>query len=339
MSTLARVSFLLPLCALAGCDACYDQCTVPTEDELAALPASLRDTGLFAADSTAAAEVLGDGVRAYTPAFALWSDGADKRRWIAVPEGKHIDTHDMDDWRFPRGTKLWKEFVRDGVRVETRLMLNTGDDNWVAAAYVWNDDDSDATLAPDGEVDAHRTHHDVPAADQCLACHGGRKSFVLGFSAVQLANGDDPHGFDDLLSEPLHDDLIVPGNATERAALGYLHANCSHCHNQDRPETDGPRCYDPRNELDMFLTKSALGAGHDVADTHTYKTVVHPGGGRGDGGLVKPGHPDDSALLHLVQTREAQRGGGFGPSQMPPLATELVDADGTKILRRWVDAL
>ena len=44
---------------------------------------------------------------------------------LDVPEGEQIDTSDMNEWRFPAGTKLFKE-LRDGVRVETRLMLKTG---------------------------------------------------------------------------------------------------------------------------------------------------------------------------------------------------------------------
>ena len=43
--------------------------------------------------------------------------------------------------------------------------------------------------------------------------------------------------------------VVVPGDALDQEALGYLHANCSHCHNQDRPESDGARCYDPRNDF------------------------------------------------------------------------------------------
>src|SRR5688572_17338840 len=53
----------------------------------------LSETGLFAA---AGAQALAQNVSAYTPNYALWSDGADKSRWISMPEGGWIDTSDMN---------------------------------------------------------------------------------------------------------------------------------------------------------------------------------------------------------------------------------------------------
>jgi hypothetical protein len=332
-------------CASA-CNGCYDSCPVPTESELDALPDRLSEAGLFGAGSTAANEVLGDGVVAFEPAFALWSDGADKRRWIALPEGKKIDTSDVDAWNFPVGTKLWKEFVRDGVRVETRMItrVSDGDDvnAWVAAAYVWNDAQDDATLAADGQDDAHGTKHDVPSASQCLGCHDGRASFVLGFSAVQLANVDDdaPLTLADAVALEMFTDadaltrerLAVPGDARARTALGYLHANCSHCHNQERPERE-LRCFDPQNQLDMLLTKSALGPDAAVTDTHAFTTMVEPEHGAA---MLRAGAPDDSPALHLMERRGE---GGIDPEQMPPLGTERVDDDGVAAVRAWVESL
>src|SRR6185436_16445592 len=109
------------LCPLA-CSR-YWVCDEPVETDLARLPARLSETGLFRAEGV---EALAAGVRAYRPQFALWSDGADKRRWVLLPVDSRIDTADPDDWSFPVGTKFWKEFTRDGVRVETRLLTRWG---------------------------------------------------------------------------------------------------------------------------------------------------------------------------------------------------------------------
>ena len=51
---------------------------------------------------------------AYAPKFQLWSDSATKKRWIYLPPGSQIDTSDMDFWKFPVGTKVWKEFSAVG---------------------------------------------------------------------------------------------------------------------------------------------------------------------------------------------------------------------------------
>src|SRR5687767_11906636 len=65
---------------------------------------------------------ISPNVREYEPRFGLWADGATKRRWLYLPPGTTIDTSDMSYWVFPIGTKVWKEFARDGTRVETRYI-------------------------------------------------------------------------------------------------------------------------------------------------------------------------------------------------------------------------
>ena len=91
----------------------------PRSPRLSELPARLSETGLYDGERPIA---LARGVRAYVPAHELWSDGAQKLRWIRLPAGTRIDSADMDSWDFPVGTRLWKEFSRDGRPIETRLL-------------------------------------------------------------------------------------------------------------------------------------------------------------------------------------------------------------------------
>ena len=91
------------------------------------LPPMLSATGLYVDGST---DELAPGVHPYEPRYVLWSDGADKQRYLFIPEGSQIDTADMDEWRFPVGTKVWKEFSRDGKRLETRLFWKTEPNGW-----------------------------------------------------------------------------------------------------------------------------------------------------------------------------------------------------------------
>jgi hypothetical protein len=326
LSRAFRFTVLLIALSGAGCQR-YWICDEADASRIAELPARLSETGLYAAITTGE---LAPGVVPYTPRFPLWSDGSDKQRWILLPDGAPIDTSDMDEWVFPEGTKLWKQFSVGGVRIETRLLEKRGptDADWVALAYTWEPDGHDATAAPLGEIDSHDTDHDIPAAGECFACHGGRRSFVLGFSAIQLAS-DAPEGELDLdrlveegrLSDPPVIEPVVPGNSVEVAALGYFHANCSHCHNQRRPEREGARCFDPEDDYDFTL---AVGALDSVASTPTYRTVV--------GDAVTPGDPDDSVLFELVGSR-----GMF--QQMPPLATEKVDSSAVETIRAWIEGL
>jgi hypothetical protein len=233
----------------------------------------------------------------------------------------------MDSWQFPVGTKLWKEFTRDNVRVETRLLQRL-QGGWIGLAYLWQGDGSDATAAPYGAIDALGTPHDVPASNECDGCHAGRSSHVLGFSAVQLARQTEPDSLNleelirlQLVSRPPLATPRVPGNETEQAALGYLHANCSHCHNASRPNRAGSRCFDPENDIDFSLRAEA---GPNVSDTNAYRTASHAG--------IEPGQPNGSPLIELMGQRSRF-------NQMPPLGTELVDATAVAVLSRWIEEM
>lgn len=312
-----------------GCFQDYRECEPIDEARAAQLPDRLSETGLF---SDMGSETLAPGVFPFTPRFPLWSDGAEKRRWILLPPGTRIDTSQMDSWQFPEGTKLWKEFTRDGVRVETRLLQKVGPNpaDWAPMAYVWDDAGKEAVAARDGVKNARETEHDVPAASQCMGCHGGRESRVLGFSAIQLSHTSPPGELNlrelvrrDVLTQAPAEDFVVPGDDRAQAALGYLHANCSHCHNQNRPLSDGARCFDPQKRFDFSLRVQDLGR---VEDTGVYRTAV----GTGE---VKRGKPDDSEMIRRVSERDPDM------PTMPPLATEIVDDHGVAVLRDWISHL
>ncbi|MFO0685116.1 MAG: hypothetical protein U0234_23860 [Sandaracinus sp.] len=289
------------------------------------LPTRLSEAGLYADASmtTPSAELL-----AYTPSFELWSDAASKRRWIRLPPGTAIDATNVDDWSFPVGTELWKEFSVAGRRIETRLLRRVSADaeGWVGAAYVWNDDQTDALLSIEGEADALGTEHDVPEARACMTCHGGRASVVLGFSAIQLAHAAVPGevALDELvraqLVSPPPAPITIAGTPDEIAAVGYLHANCASCHNGARPPAHD--AYRPPDALDLWLTVASTS---DLSTSPTYRTSL--------GHFVQPGRPDDSAIVQRL------RGRVFMGRQMPPIASEQRDETGLALVTRWVSAL
>ena len=110
-------------------------------------PPTLRDTGLYADWAT---KTVAAGNLPFSPQYPLWSDGAAKSRWLHIPKGRFIDGSDPDVWKFPVGTKLWKEFAF-GARAETRFIEHTRS-GWQFATYVWNEDESEAVLAPEGGI-------------------------------------------------------------------------------------------------------------------------------------------------------------------------------------------
>jgi hypothetical protein len=308
------------MCAALGCDDYFYVCPVADDSRVSHLPVRLSETGLYQRPGVIAEEVL-----AYRPAFELWADGADKQRYLRLPPGEVIDTSDMDAWAFPDGTQVWKEFSRGGRKLETRLIEKVAGD-WASVSYVWREDEADADAAATGYLDVRGTEHDAPGAGECVGCHGGRASFLLGVSAIQLSAPAGPgevdlEGLDrrGLVSNAPAAAFAIPGDQEERAALGYLHANCSHCHNRGRPARDMAPCLDPNNSMDLYLAVAELGS---VEETATYRTVV--------GDQVVPGRPDRSRLVERANTRTLFY-------RMPPLGSETIDADGVAILERWIE--
>ena len=181
-----------------------------------------------------------DAIR-FTPVHPLWSDGTSKRRWIRVPTGRTIDARDPDAWVFPVGTQVWKEFAY-GSRIETRYLERRAN-GWVYATYVWRADGLDADLAPAQGVralpvaDAPDGRYAIPSQDDCRACHAGARTPVLGFGALQLGDalpalierGLIRHAPAAWRSAPPR---IAGDSDDERAARGYLHGNCGHCHHE-----------------------------------------------------------------------------------------------------------
>lgn len=329
----ASVAFTLSLSMLFGVTGCTTilgirNCDNPSPEVLGAAPPTLSGTGLFGPRGA-----LGPGVRSYRPRFELVGDGDTKRRFIQLPEGAPIDSSVMDDWRFPRGTKLWKHFFHDGKAIETRYLTKVldgaGADAWLAIAYVWNTTGTEAFVVPEGLDDANGGGHDVPPARRCRACHGGTSSFVLGFSALQLGGPARPGDAslatlvqEGRLTHPARTTYDVPGDASTRATLGYLHANCGHCHNQHRPARAGARCFDPRTSFDLSLRTAELDS---VRATAVYRTAL--------GSLVTVGSPEDSILYRRVAGM-----GTFEP-RMPVLGADEVDRNGLALLAHWIRGL
>jgi hypothetical protein len=296
---------------------------------------TLFETGLCI--DRACSQIVGDAIE-YQPRFELWANTASKRRWIQLPPGTQINTSDMDLWMFPVGTKAWKEFTRDGVRVETRYIVKNLDDDravdaWHYAAYEWNAEQTEAVSVPDGSPNANGTMHDVPDNTACKECHEQlRPSRLLGVEAIQLDFDSPTADLRDLsamglLSAPPTGAIPffpLPGDATVHAAFGYMHANCSNCHS-----TTSHARNDTTLDLRLLTTKLA-----SVQQTPTYLTTVNVPTltDLAQGAIVRPRDPDNSVLIELMNRPESIE-------RMPPLATEIVDAEGEAVLRAWINSL
>jgi uncharacterized repeat protein (TIGR03806 family) len=306
------------------------------------LPSLLSQTGVF----RDLAELTPD------PAFVpyelnvpFWSDGAAKRRWIAVPNGKHIEFAADEPWGFPAGTLLLKHFELPAIgstparRLETRLLLCDGQGGVRGASYKWNADGTNAELvsAPAVEEIAldgpgpHRWY--FPGPDDCRKCHLPAAGGVLGVNTRQL-NRDISSGggianqlrllqeagllegfvASDLAHLPKLPRLDDPRAAPEERARSFLDANCAHCHRPGGAVADFDARYaTPLERQNLIGARPRIDFGIDRAR------------------FVAPNDPWRSMVL--------VRAGMLGQSGMPPLAHEAIDPQGVTVLREWIESL
>jgi len=304
-------------------------------------PTHLECTGLYA---NLDKKTIAAGVREYRPGVILWSDGASKTRYISLPKGQKIDASDPNEWKFPVGTKVWKEFVVGGKRVETRFFVKKTESYWSHAAYAWNDSESAADLFIGGDVslpDGGTWH--IPVSGECEQCHRGRTDRLLGFEQVGLGlDGATGITLADLVSEKLIDpapdrtSLSIGDDGTGMAAapLAWLHMNCGvTCHNDNSGSTAygagmllrlDPTLLDGRPVSGFDSLTTTLGVSVNTPTWHNQVRIV-------------PGDATNSLLVQLIATRADAS--DPNASQMPPIASRLVDADDAESVIAWINAM
>lgn len=308
--------------ALFALGACSDPpAALPDAAEVlpSAMPDHLSATGLY---TDIGAKTVSPRLIEFAPAYVLWSDGAVKLRWYQLPVGGVVDSTDMNHWRLPVGTKFFKEFSLGGKRLETRLIWRVGDSgnrerDTLVGSFAWNDDETDAEFVPGGAENIRGTEHDAPSADTCWKCHVGEPGHALGFAALQLG---------DVSALPLS---VPPTNATPFAApdpaLGYLHANCGHCHNPSGSAWSTSSMVMRLDIEDRDVTSNKI-------VQSTVGVPLQQWLGHGFTERIVAGDPDASAIFFRMSQRAMN-------VQMPPLATEKTDDAGVALVRAWIESL
>jgi uncharacterized repeat protein (TIGR03806 family) len=297
-------------------------------------PEKLSQTGCV---DTGDATKPASGLIPYDVNTPLWSDGASKRRWLALPDGGKVHINDDGDFAFPIGTVLMKEFSLGGKRVETRLFMRHSDGDWAGYSYEWNDAGTDATLLPASLTkDVNGQTWLFPSRDQCLECHTLAAGRALGPEIIQLDRDYTYAGnrlanqlttwdhiglFDNPLPSPSPSPapLVAPdstNSTAEARARSYLHANCSFCH---RPNSNG------RGPADYRFSNSLMMLGVcNVAPTQGNLGVM---GAK----ILDPQHPELSVISLRMHATDVNR--------MPPLATRVVDSVGAKDIDDWITSI
>ncbi len=321
--------------------------------------------------------VLADGVTPYTLNSPLFSDYAHKLRTVWIPEGAGAATYDPEgSFDFPVGTVVTKTFyypepadgdpsdgkviradptsdvvpiALDEVRlVETRVLVRR-EDGWHGLPYVWNEEETEATLQRTGAIlrlalvddDAEvPLTYVVPDVNQCASCHATNHSTgaieTIGLQArhlntdVDLGDGvasqlDQWQARGLLSGAPAADEIptaeVWDNDAAplENRARAYLDVNCAHCHNPvGAADTSG-----------LFLDRSTeIGTSFGVC-----KPPVAAGSGTG-GRLVDiyPGKPEESILIYRMETTDLG-------AMMPELGRSLSHTEGVDLITKWIESL
>lgn len=298
-------------------------------------PDRLTKTGCF---DTGDAKKPASGLVPYDVSSPLWSDGADKERHIALPDGTTIGVKADGDFDLPIGTVLAKTFSLGGKRIETRLFMRHDDGEWGGYSYEWNDAQTDATLLAGKKTKKVGAQtHTFPNRTDCFSCHSAAAGRSLGLELGQL-NGDVVYTstnrisnqletfehigmFAARLGKPVTEIVAYPAPTSTSAPLdqrarSYLHANCSQCH---RPSGPARGNVDLRYSTPLAATK-VCGEAPLLGDVGVVGAKI-----------LAPGMPGKSVL--------SLRPHSLGAVRMPPIASNVVDTAGVGVVDAWITSL
>jgi uncharacterized repeat protein (TIGR03806 family) len=347
-------------------------------------PEHLSDWHVLQADGKRL--TLNTGVLPYDLNTPLFTDYAHKLRTVWMPAGKAANYSATEAFEFPVGTIISKTFYYprvagaahaawtlrqtyddkpdfaeklageglnlENVRlVETRLLVRR-DNGWVAMPYVWNEEQTEATLARTGErMDMELVADDgkkqgfayvVPNENQCASCHVttvkdkqlrpiGLKARHLNRDYAYVAGSENQLAYlvraGYLSGLPTANVQNVPRAANWRdesatlvaRARAYLDINCAHCHSPTGPANTTALTLNPfvPGDRSVGVCKPPVAAGKGTGDRLF--------------GIV-PGQPDASIMMYRVASTE-------GGVMMPELGRSSVHAEGVALLRQWITAM
>ncbi|NVJ65897.1 MAG: hypothetical protein HWE16_05360 [Gammaproteobacteria bacterium] len=336
------------------------------------IPSNLSDWNLFYINN-GRLELHSDAIP-YHLNTPLFSDYAHKFRSLWLPDNRQIKVSVNGDLEFPVGSVLSKTFYypRENFNdklliakqidkahsrgtsidlathhlIETRLLVKQTD-GWIALPYIWNQQQTQATLEITGGVQQVKLMgsknqeftYIIPDANQCKGCHvSNHTNGLLKPIGPKLKHLDLDYQYSADLSEnqlthlqrlgkieQLPNDFATNTNWNYRseninqAARSYLDINCAHCHNPDGPADTSA----------LYLNKENLHKAH----LGICKTPVAAGKGTGDRAYdITPGKADESIMLFRMESND--------PSiAMPELGRAIVHEEGVTLIKQWIEKL
>jgi uncharacterized repeat protein (TIGR03806 family) len=339
----------------------------PVEDTSETFPRQLSDTGLFASVEQ---HHPAAGVIPYAINAQQWSDHTLAERWLAIPGDGKIKISDKGNWQFPDGSVIAKTVSLDHVRTgsgaaatfQTRRLetqvLHRESGSWHPYTYVWNDAQTDATLAdanglsrtlnildPSTEIGTREQAYRVAGRRECVLCHNPWVEARTTTFGVQSASLLGVH------TEQLNRDFVYDGERANQLAtfahIGLLDATSDQLVKAARLADPYDLSADLNDRARSYLhvncahchQANAGGAATivlsgDVSLEEARLLDARPSQGTfgiTDARIVAPADPFGSVLLYRV----SKLGGG----RMPRLGSHAVDDRGVKLLHDWIAQL
>jgi hypothetical protein len=308
------------------------------------------------------------GMIPYDVASPLWSDGASKERFMAVPDGKLVHVKDCtrepdsckpvsqggtsDDeghFVFPVGTVLMKNFLFNKKSFETRLFMKFRDDFWVGYSYVWNAQHTDATLiAEDGvnmpvvnDKGAMQSWY-FPSRNDCVLCHNTSVGFSLG-PETRMLNIDYtyPGGTKANQIATLEHIGLFDGPVKRLDALPNPGEGVTPTMNDPATLVKRARsymhancaiCHRPNGEypdIDLRFDTELKGTNMcNISPNKGTLTVMPPTRAK----RLAPGQPDISVTYLRAATLDEK-------VRMPQVATSVLDPLGTRLISDWIKSI
>lgn len=311
-------------------------------------PRRLSETGLF---EDVKQQKVSDGVLRFSINQPMWQDGATADHYLGLPSDGSVKVYESPQplehmamftsrLHYPAGTVLAKTIRWNGTCIETQLLHFDGV-RWQGYSYLWNEEQTDAELAPRegkevivGTADKKRWR--IHGRSECFQCHNPWPETTLAFTPEQLHQPElgkqstwmqlQQHGYIQTVdgnNKPVSAERCVQVTFSRDSnksigdrARTYLHVNCAHCH-QFGAGTGVAIDLRRRNsdaELKMISVKPEKGSF-----------------GFKDSWLVDPGHAENSILTYRLASSSV--------GHMPHIGAREVDFSGVALIANWINEL
>lgn len=298
------------------------------------------------------------GVHPYSLNAQLFTDYASKKRFVWMPNDQKASfVHEDEVLNFPTKTVLVKSFYYTHMQpdnnqkiLETRIMIKkgvdaSGNDEWIFANYVWNEDQTEAFLDMNGsnvEIsfvneynDSYTTTYRIPSETECLICHkNNEKAIPIGPKPYNMEmDYAYTNGSKNQLDYWIENNLLV-GNfdrtyqkivdwknnthPIKDRLRSYLEINCGHCHAESK------HCDYRPIRLGFYETESENNLGVCVEPQENIDSSLTA--------IITPNNIQRSVMHYRLNTNEAAY-------RMPLLGRTVVDKQAVQLLEDYIQTL